>query len=118
MSSMKKLAATFVMGLGLIGSMAGCRSTEAPQPTCMVEGCVERAGPIELTDDMTVFQAVMSAGPIEGRSDLAHVQLVRPRPDDEITMQINLEELIQSGDSTFNVLVQPGDVLKVPELKQ
>lgn len=117
MGSMMRLAATVVLGLGLFGSMAGCRSTGAPPPTCTVEGCVERPGPIEMTGDMTVFEAVMSAGPIEGRSDLGHVQLVRPSPDDELTMQINLEEMIQAGNSTFNVLLQPGDLLTVPELK-
>jgi protein involved in polysaccharide export with SLBB domain len=118
MSSMKKLAATVVLGLGLIGSMAGCRSTDAPQPTCTVEGCVERAGPIEMTSDTTAFQAVMRAGPIEGRSDLGHVQLLRATPEGELSMNLDLARMVQAGDSSFNVLVQPGDVLKVPELKQ
>jgi len=117
---MRKLAATVVLGLGLFGSMAGCRSTDAPQALseCTVEGCVERPGPIGLDDDSTVLEVVMAAGPIEDRSDLEHVQLVRPGTDGGITMRINLAEMLQTGDSTFNVLVQPGDVLTVPEKKR
>ena len=82
----------------------------------MVEGCVQRAGPIELSGDMTAFDVVMLAGPIEGRSDLSRVQIVRNGSGGEMRMTLDLEEMAQSGDSTFNVLVVPGDVMTVPEL--
>jgi protein involved in polysaccharide export with SLBB domain len=117
MRSMKKLAASVVMGLGLIGFMAGCRSTAAPAPICTVEGCVERSGPTEIGGGFdTAFEVVMRAGPIDGRSDLTRVRLVRQTAGEELTMQLNLAEMAASGDSTFNVLIQPGDVLTVPEL--
>jgi protein involved in polysaccharide export with SLBB domain len=111
---MKNLAA--LVSSCVVALMAACAAPAPAGPTCTVEGCVQRAGPIELSGDMTAFEVLSLAGPIEGRSDLSRVQIVRHGPDGELRMSLNLEPMAMSGDSTFNVLVVPGDVMTVPEL--
>jgi hypothetical protein len=114
---MKNVASLLVLAVCVLGSVWSCRATDAARVTCTVEGCVERSGPIEIGGgDDTAYEVVLRAGPIDGRSDLAHVRLVRQTAQGELTMQLNLAEMAASGDSTFNILVQPGDVLSVPEL--
>jgi polysaccharide export outer membrane protein len=110
-----KQAIAWIAG-GLLAGLAACSATKDPSgPTCSVLGCVERSGPIAVDEDTTALEVVQRAGVVEGRSDLSRVELVRTTLDGELEMQLNLEEMLESGNSTFNVLVQPGDVLRVPE---
>jgi protein involved in polysaccharide export with SLBB domain len=99
--------------------LPACSSTpsaaELEKATCTVEGCVERPGTQALDGDRNLLEAVLAAGPIEGRSDLRHVRLVRPgRPSLELTVDVAV--MLESGDSSCNVLLRPGDALHVPEL--
>lgn len=110
---MKSLAALVVsLALTLVAS---CAAASSGKSTCTVQGCVKRPGAIEVSGDQTAYDVVAAAGPIEGCCDLSSVRLVRQGPEGELVMSLNLEEIAQSGDSTFNVLVLPGDVLTVPE---
>ena|SRR5688572_1177792 len=105
--------ALLVLGFGAV--LAGCSSSPAaPVDSCVVEGCVERAGPIALEGEATALDVVQRAGPIEGKCDLSRVRLVRKSAEGEVSMQLNLAQMLEEGNSTFNVLVQPGDVLTVP----
>jgi protein involved in polysaccharide export with SLBB domain len=83
--------------------------------TCSVEGCVVRPGAMTLEGQRTVLEAIRLAGPIEGRSDLRSVRLVRDT-DTAAVITIDVEAMQETGDSSFNVLLCPGDVLHVPEL--
>ncbi len=105
-----------VLALGFVTALGGCASTSTGSAanTCSVQGCVERSGPIALGGDDTVFEVVQQAQPIEGRSDLSRVQLQRKTPDGELSWQIDVARMLETGDSTYNVHVQPGDVVTVP----
>jgi len=85
--------------------------------TCSVEGCVVRSGAMTLEGQRTVLEAIQIAGPIEGRSDLRNVRLVRGT-DPATVITIDVEAMLETGDSSFNVLLRPGDVLHVAELPQ
>jgi protein involved in polysaccharide export with SLBB domain len=119
---MKTLLAPLVLALSL--SACGASPDVAPDPqvasaaeTCSVEGCVVRAGAMTLEGQRTVLEAIQLAGPIEGRSDLRNVRLVRST-DPAMVIRIDVQAMLESGDSSFNVLLKPGDVLHVAELPQ
>ncbi|QDU67426.1 polysaccharide biosynthesis/export family protein [Engelhardtia mirabilis] len=63
--------------------------------------------------NLTVFEAVMAAKPVQYRSNLGRVRLVRGDPRDPIIMTVNIRD-IMNGDTTFNVLVQERDIIIVP----
>jgi len=121
------------LALAVILSTIGCRSSspsraadgDLPSTTtrlaeaalgCRVEGCVRNTGVQELAGQLTVREAILAAGPIAGRSDLEQVQLRRGHGDDQLLILIDVRGMLETGDSSFNVLLQPGDVLRVPEL--
>jgi protein involved in polysaccharide export with SLBB domain len=111
------LAVTTAAAL-VVSLLPACSSSTATTDVaeaCVVEGCVARPGPVPLDGERTLLEAVLAAGPIDGRSDLGHVQLVRAaQPRLELT--VDVAAMLASGDSTSNVLLRPGDVLHVPEL--
>jgi protein involved in polysaccharide export with SLBB domain len=64
--------------------------------------------------DLTIFEAVTSAGPNEQTANLGRVRLIRADPRDPLVITLNLSDIIDTGDSTFNVLVQERDIIFVP----
>jgi protein involved in polysaccharide export with SLBB domain len=64
--------------------------------------------------DLTVFEAVMTAGPNKDTANLGRVRLIRADPRDPFVQTLNLGDLIEKGDSTFNVHVQERDIIYVP----
>jgi polysaccharide export outer membrane protein len=108
------LAAVFV--LGLIGA---CRSASSPTQTSpvtqtyVVEGQVKHVGARPFEDDLTVFEAITAAEPLP-TSDLEHVKLTRPKETPPLEFVLDLAVMLKTGDSTNNVLIQPGDVIVVP----
>lgn len=79
-----------------------------------VFGEVEQEGSMPFTGDVTVFEAVMEAVPNKNTANLGRVQLIRPDPRDPLKIWINLGDMLESGDSTFNVLVQERDIVFIP----
>jgi protein involved in polysaccharide export with SLBB domain len=64
--------------------------------------------------DLTVFEAVMQAVPNKDTANLGRVRLIRADPRDPFIQTVNLGDMIEKGDSTFNVHVQERDIIFVP----
>jgi polysaccharide biosynthesis/export protein len=79
-----------------------------------VFGDVVSEGGQELTGDMTIFEAVTKAQPRKDSANLGRVRLIRADPRDPFARTIDLQHMIETGDSTSNVHVQERDVIYVP----
>lgn len=77
-------------------------------------GEVGATGQKALNEDLTVFQAVFNAKPLEHSANLGRVKLIRPDPVDPLVMTLNVGQILQSGDSTFNPIIQDFDIIVVP----
>lgn len=79
-----------------------------------VFGEVTQDGAKPFPGDLTVFEALVEAGPIRETANLGRVRLIRPDPNDQLVIVLDLSEMMESGDSTFNVHVQENDIIFVP----
>jgi protein involved in polysaccharide export with SLBB domain len=79
-----------------------------------VFGEVQAPGAKPFTGDITIFEAVTGANPKNDSANLGRVKLIRADPRNPQVMIINLSEIIDTGDSTFNVLVHERDIVYVP----
>jgi protein involved in polysaccharide export with SLBB domain len=77
-------------------------------------GEVGATGPQKLLGDLTLFEVVMAAGPLENSANLGRVRLIRPDPVDPLVITANIGQMLQGGDSTFNPLIQDNDIIVVP----
>ncbi|MBE9178827.1 SLBB domain-containing protein [Oculatella sp. LEGE 06141] len=63
----------------------------------------------------TVTQAIQRAGGIKPLADIRNIQIRRPtRTGTEQVININLQELIASGDLRQDIILQEGDTISVP----
>lgn len=104
-------------------SVSNLRSNSDLPVDVAIVGEVSRPGPYRLGAEggrPTVVQAIQQAGGITTAADLRHVELRRKtRLGGEQVLQVNLWEMIQTGDLSQDVLLQSGDVLvvsKAPEM--
>ncbi len=79
-----------------------------------IYGEVGGAGQKPFPGDLTVFEAVMGANPDTAGANLGRVRLIRPDPRDPIVITVNIDEIIRTGDSTYNVHVLENDIIYVP----
>ena len=79
-----------------------------------VLGEVERPGPYPYRGDVTVFEAVLQATPREYTANMGRVKVIRADPRDPLVLAVDVAELWQSGDSTYNVQIQEYDIVYVP----
>lgn len=76
-----------------------------------VVGEVDQPGPTPITDkSLTIVDAISQAGRTTGAADLAHATLTR----DEKTYDVDLVAIYRHGDLAGNMLLQDGDVLRIP----
>lgn len=64
--------------------------------------------------DMTIWEAVMQAVPDDETANLGRVRLIRSDPRDPLIMTIDVGQVIETGDTTFNVKVHELDIIYVP----
>jgi len=79
-----------------------------------VIGEVGAWGPRPFTGDITIMEAVMMASPGMYTANLGRVQLIRADPRDPFILEVDVADMLYTGDSTFNVHVQERDILYVP----
>jgi len=79
-----------------------------------VFGEVGAQGQKPFAGDVTLFEAVMASNPDDRTANLGRVRLIRADPRDPFVMIYNVGEMIESGDSTFNMHVQERDIIYVP----
>lgn len=77
-------------------------------------GEISKEGAQNFEGDLTIFEAVMGAGPDEKTANLGRVRLIRADPIDPLIIYVNVGDMLDSGDSTFNVHVQERDIIFVP----
>jgi polysaccharide export outer membrane protein len=73
-------------------------------------GGVGRATPMQLTQEMTLLQAIAAAG---GVAPAANVESAYVMRGDE-RIPVDFVRLIQKGDVTQNIKIRPGDTIVVP----
>jgi polysaccharide export outer membrane protein len=79
-----------------------------------VFGEVEQPGQQDFHGDVTLFEAVTRAQPRKDSANLGRVRLIRADPRDPFITTVDLGDIIERGDSTFNVHVQERDIVYVP----
>ncbi|HKX46621.1 MAG TPA: polysaccharide biosynthesis/export family protein, partial [Planctomycetota bacterium] len=79
-----------------------------------IYGEINNAGQRQFQGDVTIFEAVMQAGIKPYSSNLGRVRLIRADPVDPLIITVNIRDILQYGDTSFNVLVQERDIIVVP----
>ncbi|MBS1704836.1 MAG: polysaccharide biosynthesis/export family protein [Armatimonadetes bacterium] len=95
-----------------------------PQETknrILVLGAVQRPGTILYTDPMTLSDAISTTGgPIQYRSKMSEIVITRERPGlpgNYVRIKSNYVRFLSKGDANQNIVLQPGDVVFVPDTK-
>lgn len=79
-----------------------------------VLGEVKKPGRQTFAGDLTIFEAVYNAIPNEQTANIARVQLIRGDPVDPLIITVNFHDIVDYGDTTYNVIVHENDILYVP----
>ncbi len=82
-----------------------------------VLGQVNRPGLYDLKDKTTVLQAISVAGGVTERGALRRTVVVRGDPQNPNRVPINLSKLLDKGDLSADLVLEPGDCVLVPETK-
>jgi len=80
-----------------------------------VTGAVASNISITYHQGMTVLDAILDAGSVSLYADSNNTKLHRRTDEGPRTYEIRLEDILENGDMTTNVLLMPGDVITVPE---
>lgn len=75
-----------------------------------VLGTVDKPGVYPLKEGWHVSEALAAAGGLSGRAELTDATLNRPG---QAVQKLNLAELLRNGNSAANVLLRPGDTLRL-----
>jgi len=73
-------------------------------------GGVGRPGPMQLTQELTILQAVTLAGGLAPAADQEAAFVLR----DGATIPVNFTDLIKKGDMKQNLVLKPGDTVVIP----
>ncbi|HET6203791.1 MAG TPA: polysaccharide biosynthesis/export family protein [Planctomycetota bacterium] len=79
-----------------------------------VFGEVAREGPHPFPGDVTLLEAVLRSAPNRVTANLARVRLVRGDPVDPLVVVVDLERLLRTGDTTYNLRLRENDIVIVP----
>jgi len=79
-----------------------------------IYGEVASPGEKPIVGDETVFEAVMRAGPSKDTANLGRVRLIKADPRDPAVFEINIGDMLEMGDSSFNMAVSELDIIFVP----
>ncbi len=79
-----------------------------------VLGQVQKKGAYDFKGDLTLFEAVLLAGPRPNAANLGRVRLIRADPRNPLIIEANVSDLWERGDSTYNIPVQEYDIIFVP----
>jgi polysaccharide export outer membrane protein len=73
-------------------------------------GGVVKPGPFQLTQDLTLLQGISVAGGLTPTADLESASVVRGNA----RIPVDFVKLVQKGDVTQNIRLQPGDTIVIP----
>ena len=82
-----------------------------------VTGQVRNSGGFDIPagDNLTVSRAILNAGGFSDFSDKRNVRLVRKTASGKETRMVNVQEIWEKGRLDQDIVVQPGDLIVVPE---
>ncbi|QYK52306.1 MAG: polysaccharide export protein [Fimbriimonadaceae bacterium] len=84
----------------------------------IVAGRVQRAGPVDYRENMTLTEVVEQAGQVPRKSKLSKVQVFRPlpgRPGDFLAIEADLVAFAGGKSAADNIIMRPGDLVFVPD---
>ncbi|MDR3734784.1 MAG: polysaccharide export protein [Acidobacteriaceae bacterium] len=76
-------------------------------------GEVMKRGPVEITHDMTVLEAISSAGGLTDFANTKKIYILRKANGSHQTIPVHYKQALK-GDSAFNLVLMPGDTIVVP----
>jgi len=76
-------------------------------------GQVQRPGPVELTPDMTLLQAISSGGGLKDFASKRKIYILRSAAGARQKIPVNYKKAL-NGDRAFDVPMEPGDTIVVP----
>ena len=76
-------------------------------------GEVGHIGPLPMTPNMTVLQAISSAGGVSAYANKKHIYIIRGDAGKQIKIPFNYTKAVKTGDSQ-GITLQPGDTIVVP----
>jgi polysaccharide export outer membrane protein len=79
-----------------------------------ITGEVVHAGALPLTANMTVLQALSSAGGFTQFARLKNIYVLRTEDGKQVKHPFNYKEVVKGNLAEQNILLQPGDVIVVP----
>jgi len=88
--------------------------TEINSRRVYITGEVSRAGAIPLLPNMTVLQALSSAGGFTQFAKLKNIYVLRNENGKQMKHSFNYKEVVKGNLQEQNILLQPGDVIVVP----
>ncbi len=81
----------------------------------LVMGAVGKPGPYELTENMTLIDAIAVAGGTTDKSNLGGVHIVRTEGGKIKSIPVKADQAFQGKDLSQNVKLQAGDLVYIPE---
>jgi len=95
-----------IIGVDVVVSLAELRSMRI-----LVMGAAYKPGPYTLSSLSSVTHAIFAAGGVSDIGSLRHIQVKRAG---KLIQQVDLYDLLITGDSSSDVLLQSGDVVLIP----
>ncbi len=80
----------------------------------MVFGQVRNPGIITYSKGLTVLRAILKAGNFTEGAARSRVQVKRKTDGKVVTLKVNINLIIEDGDQSADLLLQPGDIVYVP----
>ncbi len=83
--------------------------------TISVLGQVRRPGAYQLRGRMTVTEAIAQAGGLAETANANRTRVIRRLNDQEEVITVRVKRILDRGDLSRDIILQPGDIVMVPE---
>lgn len=81
-------------------------------------GQVAKPGVYELRDKLTVTEAIALAGGLTSLADANRIKIIRIENDGkEKTILVRVKDILKKGRKSQDILLQPNDIVVVPETR-
>jgi len=87
--------------------------TQIRSKTIYILGEIGKKGPIEMTPDMTLLQAIAIAGGLSDFANVKKIYILRNEGGTHQKIHVHYKQALK-GDSSVNLLLKPGDTIVVP----
>lgn len=80
-----------------------------------VLGEVKAPGSYPMLGNVTVLTAITQAGGFTDYAAKNKVSVIRTKGNNKETIRVNVDKIIKEGDTSSDVILQPGDIVNVPQ---